>query len=89
MALCSCEVFVGASNRGVKPNPDGTKLEKIQYHKKEIKKYKSSIAKEDQNINKALADHHMNEARQAYSRKDLYVRKIQEHINAIDLLEKE
>ena len=67
----------------VRIDPEGSIEEQLAYHQGEIKKYEAAIIKEEANANFSLVQNQMNEVRQANSRKFQYIKKIEEHMEAI------
>lgn len=67
----------------VKADPNGTKEEQIQYHKNQIKKYKSAVEREEHLAQRAQSERQMSDVKQANARKAHYLKKIDEHVDAI------
>lgn len=70
----------------VKRNPQGTKEERIAYHKWEVERYEAAILREDQKINRGLRDRKMDEVRQAKNRKAKYEKKLHYHQKELEKL---
>ena len=71
----------------IRVDPEGSFEEQMAYHLGEIKKYQAAIIKEEKNANLYLVKNQMNDVRQANSRKFQYVKKVEEHMEAIEGLQ--
>ena len=70
----------------VTPNPNGTKEEQIEYHKNEIRKYRSAVEREEQNSRRHLSQRKMSDVRQSNNRRDQYLNQIDKHARALQKL---
>lgn len=75
--------------RAIRIDPEGNFEEQLAYHQAQVKKFQEAVIKEDVNARNYLSRQMMNEVRQANSRKFQYVRKIEEHLAAIEELKNE
>lgn len=73
----------------VQIDPEGSIQEQLAYHRAEILKYEKAAAEEEVKANQYLSLHQMNDVRQANSRKSQYLKKIEEHVEAIEGLQRE
>ena len=79
-SLLSCGFFGSKKEGAVLPKAKGTRQEKIEYHRKEINKYRAQKEKEDSNAKRALSRQDMDSARDAQNRKMQYQKKIDKHV---------
>lgn len=77
-SLVSCDRF-SKDRRHVVPKSNGTRKQQIEYHKKEIQKYRAQIEQEERTSQRALSRQDMNDARSAQNRKMQYQKKIDQH----------
>ncbi len=80
---------VPAETHVIKVDPDGTLEEQLAYHEQQMKKYQEALLKEEANANLYLRRGQMNDVRQATSRKFQYEKKLEEHAQAIEELQKQ
>jgi hypothetical protein len=73
----------------IKVDPEGNLQEQLAYHELQMKKYQEALIKEEANANLYLRRGQMNEVRQATSRKFQYEKKLEEHAQAIEELQKQ
>lgn len=77
LLMSSCSYFEGKGKP--LPKANGTRKEQIEYHKKEIEKYRAKIEQEERTSQRALSRQDMNDARSAQNRKMQYQKKIDQH----------
>lgn len=86
-------MFVGCSTTPpkqvayIKPDPNGSTQEKIQYHRNEIRKYRAAVEREEEYARRSLSQHRMSDVRQSNNRKEQYLRKIEKNQKAIEELQ--
>ena len=86
LCVCSCMKKPIAEISLVRANPNGTEEEQIQYHKNEIRKYRAAVEREEQNVHRSLSQHRMSDVRQAYNRKEQYLKRIEQHMQSLEKL---
>jgi hypothetical protein len=94
LLILSALAFFGCSEKkeelsltSIRPTVIEAKSVLVEFHNREIQKYQEAVAKEKMGILRLLSEHRMREVRQAYGRKQLYVRKIKEHTRALKKIE--
>ena len=71
----------------IRPTVIEAKSVLVEFHHREIEKYQEALLQEQVDILRLLKEHKMREVRVAYSRKQLYIRKLKEHQAALRTVE--
>jgi hypothetical protein len=71
----------------IEGNEVGTRDERIEFHKKEVERYKAAVEKEKESLSNALTEQRMNDIRASRLKKDRYLLRLQQHEDKLKELE--